>query len=61
MTRYDADLASQELRDEILKGVGAAFSNQVRATPTFMVNGEYVTTGADGKELDAFVASLLKK
>ena len=61
MQRYDADLASQAVRDEILKGVGAAFSHQVRATPTFMVNGVYVSTGPDGKELDAYVAGLLKK
>jgi protein-disulfide isomerase len=61
MAKYDAALASQELRDEILKGVGAAFSNHVRATPTFMVNGVYVGTGPDGKELDEYVAGLLKK
>ena len=61
MTRYDADNASALLRDEILKGVGAAFSHHVRATPTFMVNGVFVNAGVDGKELDAYVAELLKK
>ncbi|HEU4522503.1 MAG TPA: thioredoxin domain-containing protein [Thermoanaerobaculia bacterium] len=57
MTKYDADLASAELREDILKGVGAAFSNQVRATPTFMVNGVFVATD----DVERYVADLLKK
>ena len=57
LKRYDADLASPELRAELLKGVGAAFANGVRATPTFMVNGVFV----DAESLDGYVASLLKK
>ena len=60
LTRYDADLASAEIRDEILKGIGAAFANQVRATPTYMVNGVFVDPGADGKALESYVASLIK-
>lgn len=61
MKRYDADIASDAVRDEILKGVGAAFSNDVRATPTYMVNGVYVYPGDDGSALEAYVAGLLKK
>lgn len=61
MKRYDADIASSEIRDELLKGVGAAFSNDVRATPTYMINGTYVDPGDDGKALDTYVGNLLKK
>ena len=57
LAKYDADLASPALRAELLKGVGAAFANQVRATPTFMVNGVFV----DAESLGDYVASLLKK
>jgi len=60
LTKYDADVASAEIREEILKGIGTAFANQVRSTPTYMVNGVYVDPGADGKALEAYVAGLLK-
>lgn len=56
MARYDADVVSPATRDEILNGVGAAFANGVRATPTFMVNGVFV--GSDGVE--AYVEKLLR-
>jgi protein-disulfide isomerase len=56
MKRYDEDLGSAALRDELLKGVGAAFANGVRATPTFMVNGVYVS----GDGLSEYVGNLLK-
>ncbi len=61
LKRYDADIVSDALRDELMKGVGAAFSNDVRATPTYMVNGVYVDPGDDGKALESYVANLLKK
>lgn len=57
MKKYDADLASEAIRDELLKGVGAAFANQVRATPTFMVNGVFVDT----PNVNAYIESLLNK
>ncbi len=60
LTKYDADINSDELRNEVLKGVGAAFSNDVRATPTYMVNGVFVDAGDDGKPLEAYVEKLLK-
>lgn len=60
LTKYDADVASVEIRDEILKGIGTAFANHVRSTPTFMVNGVYVDPGSDGKALESYVAGLLK-
>ncbi len=60
MTKYDADVNSATLHDQLLKGVGVAFSNDVRATPTYMVNGTFVDPGTDGKALDAYVAAQLK-
>jgi len=61
MKQYEADLESEVMRDDLLKGVGAAFSNDVRATPTYMVNGVYVDPGDDGKALEDYVSGLLKK
>ena len=61
MGRYDSDMGSQEIRVLLLNGAGAAFSNDVRATPTFMVNGTFVDAGDDAKALDAYVGGLLKK
>jgi len=60
LKKYDADVNSPELRAEILKGVGIAFANDVRATPTYVVNGVTVDPG-DGSSLDKYVAGLLKK
>ena len=61
LKRYDADVASQTLQTKIINGVGTAFSNDVRATPTYMVNGVLVDAGNDGKDLAAYVDALLKK
>ncbi len=60
LARYDADLGSADLRKEILSGAGAALSNDVRATPTFMVNGTMVDYGDDGKALAEYIDELLK-
>lgn len=60
MKKYDADVADESIRDEIMKGVGTAFSNDIRATPTYIVNGRIVDAGDDGKALESYVASLLK-
>jgi thiol-disulfide isomerase/thioredoxin len=59
--KYDAEVNSPELQSSILAGVGTAFSNDVRATPTYMVNGAMVDPGTDGKALEKYVAELLKK
>ena len=40
--------------------VGIAFANDIRATPTYMVNGVTVDPG-DGTSLEKYVAGLLKK
>lgn len=59
MKRFDADVASEALRGELLKGVAMAFSNDVRATPTYMVNGVFVDPGDGGADLEKYVAKLL--
>ena len=61
LKRYDEDIASQALQTKMINGVGTAFSNDIRATPTYMVNGVLVDAGNDGKDLAAYVDSLLKK
>jgi len=61
LKKYDADIASPDIQSTILSGVGAAFSNDVRATPTYMINGAFVDPGPDGKALESYVAGLLKK
>ncbi len=61
LAKYDADLASAETRKLILDGAGAAFSNDVRATPTYMVNGAIVDAGEGGKALVEYVEKLLAK
>jgi protein-disulfide isomerase len=60
LAKYDADLQSKELRAEILKGAGTALSNEIRATPSYIVNGAIVEPGEEGKDLAAYVESLLK-
>ncbi|MCU1347827.1 MAG: oxidoreductase [Acidobacteria bacterium] len=61
LARYDADLASPAIQADILKGIGAAFSNDIRATPSYVVNGMLVEPGKDGVDLEAYVVGLLKK
>ena len=61
MTKYDADVNSADLRNTLISGAGAALSTDVRATPTYMVNGAFVDPGTDGKALENYVAGLLKK
>jgi protein-disulfide isomerase len=61
LAKYDADLNSQALKDQILKGAGFALANEVRATPSYLVNGSMVDAGDDGKRLMAYVETLLAK
>jgi protein-disulfide isomerase len=60
LKKYDADVADDALHNEILKGIGVAFSNDIRATPTYVVNGHLVDAGAEGKGLEDYIASLAK-
>jgi protein-disulfide isomerase len=61
LKQYDADIASDAIHAEILRGVGTAFSNDIRATPSYVVNGLLVEPGKDGADLQAYVDGLLKK
>ena len=61
LAKYDADVKSPELVADIVNGVGAAFSNDIRATPTYIVNGALVDAGNEGKGLTDYVNGLLKK
>jgi protein-disulfide isomerase len=61
LAKYDAALNDAQLKKHILDGAGAAFSNDVRATPTYMVNGVMVDAGDAGKGLAAYVEALLAK
>jgi hypothetical protein len=61
MKKYDADVQSPDLRAELVNGAGTAFSNDVRATPTYMVNGTFVDAGLEGKGLVDYVNAALKK
>ena len=61
LKRYEADLASPEVREEILRGIGLAFTNNVHGTPTYMVNGVFVDAGEGGQALSAYVDALLGK
>lgn len=61
MKKYEEDATSPALRDELLRAAGAALSNDVRATPTYMVNGTFVDPGPDGRLLHEYVEGLLKK
>lgn len=61
LAKYDADLESAELKKLILDGAGAAFSNDIRATPTYLVNGTIVDAGEEGKALAEYVEKRLAK
>lgn len=61
LKKYDADLENAELRAEILRGAGLALSNDVRATPTYLVNGAIIDAGEEGKALAAYVDKLVAK
>ena len=60
LKKYDADVASAEVQNQILEGIGMAFSTDIRATPTYLVNGAIVDPGDNGKALEAYVEKQLK-
>lgn len=51
LAAFDAAIASDTLKKELLAGVSAGMMAEVNATPTFWVNGQPVAPGADGKHL----------
>jgi len=60
LKKYDADVSSTEVHDEILAGVGIAMGVQVHATPTFWVNGHPVQIGENGNLLEEAIEAALK-
>jgi protein-disulfide isomerase len=61
LARYDADIASAEIKAELLSGAGTALSNDIRATPSYVVNGALVDAGDEGKALAEYVEKLVTK
>ncbi len=61
MKTFDADVASPEVRSDILTGLGLAFTNDIRSTPTYLVNGVAVDPGTDGKALAQYVDKVIKQ
>jgi protein-disulfide isomerase len=61
LKKWEADVASKEVSQEILDSIGAAYSVPVGSTPTFLVNGEIVNAGEEGKNIDALISKLLEK
>jgi protein-disulfide isomerase len=57
--KYDADVNDAALHKQLIDGVGAAFGADVRATPTYVVNGVTVDAGNEGKALETYVEKLL--
>jgi thiol-disulfide isomerase/thioredoxin len=60
LKKFEADVASEDLRNDILKGAGLALSNEIRSTPTYVINGVLVDSGDQGKGLADYVEKLLK-
>jgi len=61
LKRYDADLQSEEIKNEILRGAGTALSNDIRFTPAYLVNGALVDAGDEAKGLTEYIEKLLAK
>jgi protein-disulfide isomerase len=61
MKKFDADVASAEVRGEILSGLAMAFSSDIRSTPTYLVNGVTVDPGIDGKGLVEYIDKAIKQ
>lgn len=60
MEKYDAEVADAKLREKMIAGAGLALSNDIRATPTYVVNGVVVDAGVDAAALYSYIDSLLK-
>ena len=61
LKKFEADVNSDAVRQEILDSVGVAFSEQVISTPTFLVNGRWVMPGEGGKFLSDYIAKELAR
>jgi len=59
LARYDADVQSASVLQQILDGVGASFSLQLHGTPSYLVNGTLVDAGLEGEGIDRYIAAQL--
>jgi protein-disulfide isomerase len=50
--RFQKDVSSDAVRDEILASIATSFSVPVLGTPTFLVNGEIISAGENGTNLE---------
>ena len=61
MKKYEMDVLSEDVRQEILDGAGIAYTIRVSATPTIIVNDRFVASGTGGKNLERYLAELAAK
>lgn len=61
LKKLEADIESTEIQNEILASAGAGYSIPVVSTPTFLVNGEIVSLGENGKGLETAVEKALAR
>lgn len=61
MKKYQTDVESESIRQEILESIGTSYSLPVFGTPTFLVNGEVIVGGSDGKHLEKAIEARLTK
>lgn len=54
-----SDVASEELRKEILAAIAVGYMAEIRGTPTFWLNGQPVALGHDGEVLRAAIEQAL--
>jgi protein-disulfide isomerase len=59
VARFNKEMASPEVRAQILAGIATGSAIDIAATPTFMVNGVFVDPGARGAALDSYLAQRL--
>ena len=58
--KFEVDVQSATLREEVLRSVGTAFTMGLQSTPSFLVNGIAIYPGKDGSNLEAIVKELSK-
>lgn len=58
---FNSAISSEEIRQQILESIAAAYKLQVHGTPTFLVNGRPVVSGPEGAHLASVIEAALKK
>jgi hypothetical protein len=61
LKKYDTDVNDPALQKQILAAVATAFMNDIRATPSYLVNGALIDPGTDGGDLDKYIAAQLAR